>query len=292
MRRVSGSPSTTSQAQNVRMAFRSHVLRSLDPTIRSNQAVAVLTLLAAVAGFVTAINSARSPWLAVEAGGATFLSWLLGREIDPDRDATALVAAVAGAVWAVSGQPVDLFFLGGLGIAARLTLESTGRRPLATDLVAIATGASLIAFRPLGFVAGFGLAVAIYVDGRLSAEPFRNHVIASVAAAAGAGVMATIAGAFPQRLPNLTPWLVVSIAGLGLVAVLRDPPSPTTQVDSRRKHFLRKDRLDGARALIGIMCLAGALIAGSDALAVVPGAICLALALASSEVERSVRARL
>jgi hypothetical protein len=274
------------------MAFRSHVLRSIDPARRSHQAIIALVLLAAVSGLAATWYSDASRWLVIEAAGATFLVWMLGRELDPDRDATALVAAVAGGVWAVLGQPVDLLILAGLGVAARLVVESTGRRPLTTDLLTIAAGATLISLRPLGFVAGFGLAVAIYVDVRLSAEPSPVAVIVSVAAAAGAGVIASTAGDFPQQLPDLMPWLVASIAGLSLLAVLRDPPPPTSQVDSRRKSFLRKDRLHSARVLVGLLCLAGALLAGEEGAAVVPAVFCLGLALASSEVERSVRARL
>lgn len=271
------------------MAFRSHVGRGLDLGIWSNRAILGLSLIAAVAGVVATVIFDGTPWLAVQAGLVTFLVWALTRELDPDRDSTALIAAALAGVWAILGLPVDLLAIGGLVIGARLVAETTGRRPLRTDLFAIAVGAIAISFTPLGFVAGFGIAIAIYVDSRMSDEHNRDALIAALVAATGSAVMVSLSGAFPTQLPPLQPPFVLAVAALTLVAVLREPPPPTSVVDSRRGNLLSGNRIHASRILVGGLTVAGALVAGPEASALAPVAAALALSLASSEAVRITR---
>ena len=271
------------------MAFRSHVGRGLDLGIWSNRAILGLSLIAAVAGVVATVIFDGSLWLAVQAGLVTFLVWALTRELDPDRDSTALIAAALAGVWAILGLPVDLLAIGGLVIGARLVAETTGRRPLRTDLFAIAVGALAISFTPLGFVAGFGIAIAIYVDSRMSDEHNRDALIAALVAATGSAVVVSLSGAFPTQLPPVQPPFVLAVAALTLVAVLREPPQPTSVVDSRRGNLLSGNRIHASRILVGGLTVAGALVAGPEASALAPVAAALALSLASSEAVRITR---
>jgi hypothetical protein len=271
------------------MAFRTHVGRGLDLGTWSNRAILGLSLIAAVAGVVGTVMFDGTPWLAVQAGLVTFLIWALTRELDPDRDSTALIAAALAGVWAVLGLPVDLLAVGGLVIGARLVAETTGRRPLRTDLFAIAVGAIAISFTPLGFVAGFGIAIAIYVDSRMSDEHKRDALIAALVAATGSAVVVSLSGAFATQLPPVQPPFVLALAALTLVAVLREPPRPTSVVDSRRGNLLSGDRIHASRILVGGLTVAGALVAGPEASALAPVAAALALSLASSEAERITR---
>ena len=271
------------------MAFRSHVGRGLDLGTWSNRAILGLSLTAAVAGVVGTVRFDASPWLAGQAGAVTFLTWALTRELDPDRDSTALIVGALAGVWAVLGFPVDLLVIGGLAIGARLVAETTGRRPLRTDLLAIAVGAIAISFTPLRFVVGFGLAMAIYVDGRMSDQPTRDALLASLVTATGSVAVVSFSGAFPTQLPAVQPSFVLTVAALTLVAVLREPPQPTSVVDSRRGNLLRPDRIHASRILVGVLMVAGSLAAGPEASALAPVAAALALSLASSEAERIIR---
>ena len=271
------------------MAFRSHVGRGLDLGTWSNQAILGLSLIAAFAGVVATVMFDERPWLGVQAGLATFLTWALTRELDPDRGSTALIAASLAGVWVVLGFPIDLLAVGGLVIGARLVAETTGRRPLRTDLYAIAVGAIAISFTPLGFVAGFGMAIAIYVDNRMSDEHNRDALIAALVAATGSAVLVSLSGAFPTQLPAIQPPFVLAVAALTLVAVLREPPQPTSVVDSRRGSLLRSDRIHVSRILVGVLMVAGALVAGPEASALAPVAAALALSLISSEAVRITR---
>ena len=272
------------------MAFRTHIARQLDFSLWPNRLIAIGTLLVGAAGVVLVISADRSIWLPVRAGGATFLIWALTRETDPDRDSTALIAAALTGLWTLAGLQVDLLPLVGLLLVARVIVETTGRRPLQTDLIAIVVVATAISFTALGWVAGFGLAVALYVDNRMTAEHNKQAFFAALLAALGSSAVATLSGVFQPGLPSVMPLLGIAAVGLALLSVLREPPQPTSVVDSHTKAFLRRDRLHIARVAIGLLLAIGVLVGESDSLALTPAMIALAASLASSETKRLTRA--
>jgi hypothetical protein len=274
------------------MVFRSHLTRGMDPANYWNRAILILAPMFGAGGVVVGLAREGSAWPGVEAAGAAFALWALTRELDPDRQSTALIAALAAGSWALAGFQVELLAMGGFVVMARILSETTGRRPLTTDLVVVAIAATAISFTPLGFATAFGIAVAIWVDERKAEEHNRQHIWMAPITAAGATVVASLTGTFSGGLPDLQPPLILAYVALALVAVVREPPQPTTLVDSRRKTFLRQDRVHAARAAVALVIVVGALISGPDALALAPLAAALALALGSSEVERRARPRL
>ena len=271
------------------MQFRSHVLRPIDPESPWNRAVLALSVLAGILGAYLTLAEDAETLLAIEAGGTAFLSWALARELDPDRQAPALVLSVIGGAWALLGPATAILPFVALLMAARLVVETTGRRPLGTDLASLAVVATLVSFTPLGWVMGFGLAVAIHVDDRLAEEPNRAALLAAPAAAVGSSVVASLSGAF-RTMPSVDPVVAAALGVLALIAVLREPLDPVTFVDSRTKKFIRRDRLQAGRALSAIVVFLGAVVSGVNAPAVVPMALVVAAALASTEVERLQRA--
>lgn len=273
------------------MRFRSHLGRGVDLGLWSNRTIAALTVLALIAGLVVAFVSDVSIWLPAAAATVTFLAWALTRELDPDQDITALMAAVLAGAWVLAGFEVALLALGGMILVGRLLLESTGRRPLLADLAAVAVAATAISFTPAGWVTGFGIAVAIYVDDRMASEHNSQAIVVAMSAAIGASAVATLTDAFPQTLPEIQPVLVIPLGLLALITVAREPPEPTTQVDSRRKTFLSPARLHAARIAIALVLFAAALVSGESGPALIPATIALTLSLISSEVERVRRLR-
>jgi hypothetical protein len=264
----------------------------MDFSLRSNQIAVLITAVAGVSGLLLTIVGDGPDWLAVSAGGVVFLTWALTRELDPDRDSTALIAAVLAGAWTLSGFLTALVpILGALSVA-RVLVETTGRRPLLSDLAPLVVFGAAMAFNPLGFVIGFAVAVAIYVDDRMAAEPNPWALMLAIVGAAGATALAALSGKFSGGLGPFEPAFVAALTALALVTALRPPPTPTSQVDSRRKTFIREDRLHTGRTAVALAVAFGALIAGDQAEALVPVAIALVLSLASSEIERTQRARL
>jgi hypothetical protein len=239
-----------------------------------------------------ALTGDRTLWLPVLAAGATFFTWALGRELDPDRHVTALIAAVPAAALSLIGLGVAILATVAVMMSARLVVASTGRRPLPTDLAGMVVLAGAASFTPLGWVAGFGLAVAIYLDDRMEGEHNRQAVVAAICAAVAASVVATLTDALPAALPEVRPILTLALGVLALIAVSRDPVAPTSFVDSRRnKTLLVPARLHAARALVGMVLFVGCLLdpAGTGTLATM--SFTLALALGADSIERIRRAR-
>lgn len=271
------------------MAFRSHVGRRLDLRLVSNRLAVALTLAAGLAAVVFWFLEDRSEvlWAPVHA----FAVWSLVREIDPDHDWTALAAAVLAAVWALAATPMSTLALVGLALSARLVLNSIGRRPLGTDLAVLAATATVISVTAVGWVGGFGLTVAIYIDERRAKEHNTTALFAAGAGALGTAVVASLAGAFPRQLPPVRPLLVAAAGVLALLTVVREPEVPISQVDARSKEFLELGRLHASRGLIGVLVFVIALLSGIDQAGVIPLLLILALVLASNEVERIARTR-
>jgi len=261
-------------------------MRPLDMSNPWNRSILVLCAVAgAIAAYLTVFHD-RDLLLVVEASGTTFLAWALCRELDPDRQGPAIAVAVFGGAWALLGMETAILPYAALLLVARILVETTGRRPLPGDLLVVALGATVVSLTPLGWVMGFGLAVAIYVDERMTEEPSRVALLAALAAAVGSSVVTNLADAFPRTLPTFRPILIASLGLLALVAVLREPVDPVSFVDSRTKRFLRRDRVHAGRAAAGVLVFLGAIVSGETALAVIPMALVVATSLASTELER------
>ena len=266
------------------------MLRPIDPESPWNRAVLVMSAVVGLVGAYLTLFQDGAPLLAIEAGGTAFLSWALARELDPDRQVPALVLSVIGGTLSLLGQATAILPFTALLMSARLVVETTGRRPLPTDLAGLAVVASLVSFTPLGWVMGFGLAVAIYVDDRMAEESNRTALLAALGAAIGSSVVASLSMAFPRTVPTVDPIVTAALGILAVIAVLREPLEPVSFVDSRTKKFLRRDRVQASRALTAILVFVGVLVSGAIAPAVVPMALVVASALASNEVERLQRA--
>jgi hypothetical protein len=143
-----------------------------------------------------------------------------------------------------------------------------------------------ISYQPLGWVAGFAIAVAIYVDERMSDASSQSAVLIAGLVALGASVVATAARAFPRVVPEVEPLLIASVGALGLIGVAREPVPPVSLVDSRRKTPLTPERVHATRSLVGVALFVATFLAGRDGLALGAPVVLYAIALASGEFDR------
>lgn len=272
------------------MAFRSHLGRGLDMSLPSNRAIVALTLLTGAAATAVVWSGGASTVLLAPLH--TFALWALLREIDPDHDTAALVAGALGGLWVVAGLDASgLAVTAGVAVAARVALSSTGRRPLPSDLLGLVLIVAAVSLWDPGWVAGFSIAIAIYVDNRMSGSWKQVNVMVAIIAGIVAAAIGSLMSDFPQQTLTLRPEIVVPTGLLALIAIAREPQEPTSVVDSRRGGALSAQRLHITRGIAAVAIFGAALLAGSDAASIGPAAFALAIALVSNEGERIRRMR-
>lgn len=269
------------------MDFRSHLARPFDLRLWSNRIILLLVLAAALVAGVSWL--ARSDTAVLLAPLQLFAIWALTREIDPDHTWTAFVAGIAAGVWVLLGQAgPSLLAVGGLAVAARIVANTTGRRPLNTDVIVVTAGAVAISFSLQGWVAGFGLAVALFIDARFRGEKGMLRSWSIAIAALGSTVVATAARALPVTAVVDSPLAAAGAALVALILILRLPAEPSSLVDARYEAKLELHRVHAARTLVGVAVVAISLIApGGET---VPLLATLALVIAGNEAELRSRA--
>ncbi|MFP4554934.1 MAG: hypothetical protein ACLFRT_13895 [Actinomycetota bacterium] len=269
------------------MDFRSHLARPMDFRSPSNAILGILTLITAgIAVYLWTSDRFEESADILLAPVHVFVIWALAREIDPDHNWTALAAATATAVWALTGGPVaSALGLAGLMFAARIVTSTTGRRPLPVDLAFASAFGIAIGFSVEGWVAGFGIALAIYRDDRFAEESRPMAVGASAVTAIGTTIVATLANAFPERLPDIDQGMVLAAGLAALALIAREPAAPISQVDARHAAFIYKPRLYVSRAIVGILAFLMTLLTGADAIGMTVVVAAMVLVFVSNEIE-------
>jgi len=254
----------------------SALVRPFDSGVASNRFILLVTPLTGVVAGVVSMAAGEGlgeAWRrGVSGGGAAFLSWAIGRELDPDRPSTACVAASLGPWLILIGSP-DLLGAALTLLTVRMVAGTTGRWPTQADAVVMVIATAAVAARPTGTgfaaVAVLGVAVAAIYEPRARS---RMLIGAAAMASAGAGA-AWWAGRSPTG--PTTPGdaaLVLFIAGVaaaGLsVVLLRRVAAPT---DRAHGGTVSTARVRLARVIVAAAALGAWLWAGdSGVLAAAP----------------------
>lgn len=197
--------------------------RAIDVRYPAHRAIIVLAGILAVGRAIAGLASAKGvgPSLleGIALGGAAFLAWALGRELDPDHPGSAFPAALltSAAGWLIG--PPDLLVLFWALIGLRILNRSTGlpAGPLDTlGFAGLSVGVGLRLGWPMLVVA----ASVLLADGLLQPGCPRHKAVGVVALAGAIG--ATLSGAFPAawavpKGPVLAAVLSVT-AAFGLLA--------------------------------------------------------------------------
>jgi hypothetical protein len=214
--------------RSVRIVERfSNLGRVIDVRNPSN-AFAVLASAALAAAALVAGGWSGEPQLGgpISVGLAAFLSWVLAREIDPDREEAAAAAAMLGGALALAlpdAAPAAVYLL---AVGARIAVRTTGLPPRSGDLAVHVPIAAWFAQDAVGWVAAAGLAGAVALDA-LTTPGRRQPQLWWAAGILGAATTVAVAsGAFGGWESPESPAMALAAAGLlgGLVALAPETP--------------------------------------------------------------------
>lgn len=228
----------------------SAIARPVDPRFPTNLAIGAVTLaLVAVEflrGLLTGSDWLSSGFTAAGLSLAVFLAWALCREIDPDRDLSAFVAAGVAFVGVLLWGLPELAVLFWLLLAVRVVNRSTGLHATALDSIAVMSLATWLAFRVWWPIGGL-TALAFLLDGWLSQPHLRHRVLGFVALALTIGA----------ALPGSTRWRFEGPSwGSGVLTILLCVVFVPVIVSARELNTLAddtKERLNTARVRAGQM---------------------------------------
>ncbi len=210
--------------------FRSHIGRNIDLSYASNRNA---VNIAAVAGFVGAVFGwwGDRDWRAAGVtglvwAGASFLAWATARELHHDLTRPAVFAAVlAPAGAALFGAP-SFGIVAALLLVGRVSLGSTGRRLLATDMLGLTVLGLWISRSSAGWAVAIVLALSIARVGTLGV---RNAKYWGLGLAAGATAVLVLSGGFEMgTLDSPAPIAVALGAVIGMGMAPRTTPTVPT----------------------------------------------------------------
>jgi hypothetical protein len=268
------------------MNLRSHLGRDFGLRLRTHRLILALAGVAAVFAVIQRLNESKtsSVLLAPVFVGAI---WALVREIDPDHNWTAIVGGAFAGYWAlVHDSAVSALAVVALMVSARMMSETTGRRPLLSDLVVVGVLGIGVAYTVEGWVVGLGVAGAMFLDDRRAERRLPAQPWIALATAVGATVMAWATGvALSPGTVSTRVAVIAAVMAIGLI--LRRPAVPVSLIDALRKTPLEQNRLHMSRAVTGIVVYGMAVVVDSlDAESLVPLLAAMALVFVSNEAER------
>lgn len=242
-----------------------HLGRPIDLRFASNRFAAGASLALGLIAFLTASGGTTDRLLAAGVVAlAGFLSWALGRELDPDRPLTANLATVAGGAMALAFEGTGLGPLFLLLVAARVLAGTTGLAPTLPDLVFLVVVAALLARTPSGWVGGIALAFALARDVSLPDPAPPRQLLWAGATALGVAVVAGIQSSLGAwTAPTPTQWAVVAAGLIGAVLVVR--PEPVASHADLTLAPLSDQRLLWARGTVVAGLVLATLVAGGFA---------------------------
>jgi hypothetical protein len=237
--------------------------RSIDLRYASNRIAIVATAAAALIGFAAGQDQLGT---AISLGGATFLAWAIGREIDPDRPLTASVAAplAMASAWVdiEGGHPPALGALYVTLVATRVIVRTTGRPPTALDLALHVGLVGWLSTHSLAWVAGLALAVVVVLDTKMEPPAPQRQLWWG----ALLGLVATLAAGIlweppVWQAPSVGEWIPMVVGLTGALFLLRS--EHPFSVGDHGHEPLRPRRVVAGRAVVVAVAIATALIGGA-----------------------------
>jgi uncharacterized membrane protein YjjP (DUF1212 family) len=195
----------------------------IDPSYPTNLAIGALTLLVAIAGAILRLLSGAALLESVQwgigAGLVVFLTWALGRELEPDHDLSAFVGAGLVLIAQLIFESPSLLVIFWLLLILRIVNRTVGLPAKPLDSLGVLGLSAWLAWQGYWMV-GLVAAVGFLLDGLLS-PPLRHHLFVSGLAFVATLILSVFHGDIAMESGPTTAVVIASavMAGLFLVVI-------------------------------------------------------------------------
>ena len=223
----------------------------IDPSYPTNWAIAALALVVAIAGAIvhllTGAALLESVLWGIGAGFLPFLTWALGRELDPDHDLSAFVGTGLVLIAFLLPDMPSLVLILWLLLVLRIVNRSVGlpAKPL-DSLGVLGLGAWLAwqGYWPVGLMT----AVAFLLDGLLS-QPLRYHLFVSGLAFVTTVAITIFHGEMAMESGPTMPLVIASVVLVGLFTIVIATTRKVEAVGDATGEVLNPRRVQAAQVL-------------------------------------------
>ncbi len=240
--------------------------RPLDPRYPTNRAIAVLALVVAIAGTILGLLSGAglldSALWGIGAGLVVFLTWALGRELDPDHDLSAFLGAGLALIALLLFDSPALLVVFWLLLLLRIVNRTAGLPAKPLDSLAVLGLGAWLAWQGYWMV-GLVTAVAFLLDGLLS-PPLRTQLFVSGLAFVATVVLSVFHGDIAMETGPTTVVIISSVGMAGLFLVVIVTSRELQAVGDATGKPLNPRRVQAAQVLALLVALLFAWWAGAS----------------------------
>jgi hypothetical protein len=196
--------------------------RPIDPSYPTNRAIVILALAGAIAGTILRLLSGavllESALWGMGVGFALFLTWALGRELDPDHGLSAFVGAGLVLITLLLFDSPSLLVVFWLLLLLRLVNRTAGLPAKPLDSLAVLGLGTWLAWQGYWMV-GLVTTVAFLLDGLLS-PPLKSHLFVSGLAFVATVILSVFRGDIAMESGPTTVVVIASVVVAGLFLVV------------------------------------------------------------------------
>ena len=223
----------------------------IDPSYPTNRAIAALALVVAIAGTIvhllTGAALLESVLWGIGAGFVPFLTWALGRELDPDHDLSAFVGAGLVLIAFLLPDMPSLVLILWLLLVLRIVNRSVGLPAKPLDSLGVLGLGAWLAWQGYWMV-GLMTAVAFLLDGLLS-QPLRYHLFVSGLAFVTTVAIAIFHGEMAMESGPTMPLVIASVVLVGLFTIVIATTRKVEAVGDATGKVLNPRRAQAAQVL-------------------------------------------
>lgn len=223
----------------------------VDPSYPTTWAIAALALVVAIAGTIvhllTGAALLESVLWGIGAGFVPFLTWALGRELDPDHDLSAFVGAGLVLITFLLPDMPSLVLILWLLLVLRIVNRTVGLPAKPWDSLGVLGLGAWLAWQGYWLI-GLMTAVAFLLDGLLS-QPLRYHLFVSGLVFVITVAIVIFRGEMAMESGPTIPVVISSVVMVGLFTIVIATARKVEAVVDATGEVLNSRRVQAAQVL-------------------------------------------